>query len=157
MYYDQNNRNKNNLCGGGSDFGAGFHIRRGQTHHGPGLFQKSIAALEEKQETVLELTAPPQRHRRRSRCCPATRLRRSRTSWRISAAIFIVLCAIFLEKYLLTITAAAAFKVLIPLLRALPLRRCSPSAADGGRAGVETGIVRRSDHAGNPWGSGSVT
>ena len=37
MYYDQNNRNKNNLCGGGSDFGAGFHIRRGQTHHGPGL------------------------------------------------------------------------------------------------------------------------
>ena len=37
MYYDQNNRNKSNLCGGGSDFGAGFHIRRGQTHHGPGL------------------------------------------------------------------------------------------------------------------------
>ncbi len=60
----------------------------------PAFYQKSIAALEEKQETVLELTADKLAD--------------------LSGYFLIVLCAIFLEKYLLTITAAAAFKVLIP-------------------------------------------
>ena len=39
-----------------------------------------------------------QRHRRRLPCCPATRLRRSRTSWRISAAIFSSCSAPFFWK-----------------------------------------------------------
>ena len=63
----------------------------------PAFYQKSIAALEEKQETVLELTAA-------STAALAD----------LSGYFLIVLCAIFLEKYLLTITAGAAFKVLIP-------------------------------------------
>ena len=59
----------------------------------PAFYQKSIAALEEKQETVLELTAAST-----ARCCPATRLHRSRTSWRISAAIFSSCSAPFFWK-----------------------------------------------------------
>ena len=90
----------------------------------PAFYQKSIAALEEKQETVLELTA-----------------------------------------------ASTAASAAITLLPGDHHRQCGiqgpdpgglrglchcgavpPSAADGGRAGVETGIVQRSNHAGNPGG-----
>ena len=65
----------------------------------PAYHQASIDALEEKQETVLELTA---------------------ASTAASAAItLIVLCAIFLEKYLLTITSYVSFTILIPTACAL--------------------------------------
>ena len=118
----------------------------------PAFYQKSIAALEEKQETVLELTAASTAASAAITLLPgdtATPIADKLAD--LSGYFLIVLCAIFLEKYLLTITAAAAFKVLIPA------GLCSrstvpPPAADGRGAGVEAGIVRRSDHAGNPGG-----
>ena len=73
----------------------------------PAFYQKSIAALEEKQETVLELTAA-------STAPGDTATPIADKLADLSGYFLIVLCAIFLEKYLLTITAAAAFKVLIP-------------------------------------------
>lgn len=99
----------------------------------PAFYQKSIAALEEKQETVLELTAASTAASAAITLLPgdtATPIADKLAD--LSGYFLIVLCAIFLEKYLLTITAAAAFKVLIPAAcAALPPRRCSPVC--GGR------------------------
>lgn len=81
----------------------------------PAFYQKSIAALEEKQETVLELTAASTAASAAITLLPgdtATPIADKLAD--LSGYFLIVLCAIFLEKYLLTITAAAAFKVLIP-------------------------------------------
>ena len=117
----------------------------------PAFYQKSIAALEEKQETVLELTAASTAASAAITLLPgdtATPIADKLAD--LSGYFLIVLCAIFLEKYLLTITAAAAFKVLIPA--ACSRSTVPPPAADGRGAGVEAGIVRRSDHAGNPGG-----
>lgn len=95
----------------------------------PAFYQKSIAALEEKQETVLELTAASTAASAAITLLPgdtATPIADKLAD--LSGYFLIVLCAIFLEKYLLTITAAAAFKVLIPGGPAPPLqpRHCSP-------------------------------
>lgn len=79
------------------------------------FYQKSIAALEEKQETVLELTAASTAASAAITLLPgdtATPIADKLAD--LSGYFLIVLCAIFLEKYLLTITAGAAFKVLIP-------------------------------------------
>ena len=109
MYYDQNNRNKSNLCGGGRDFGAGFHIRRGQTHHGPGLLPE-----------VHRCTGGKAGDGFGTDCGLHSGIGGDYAAARrhgyadLSGYFLIVLCAIFLEKYLLTITAGAAFKVLIP-------------------------------------------
>ena len=81
----------------------------------PAFYQKSIAALEEKQETVLELTAASTAASAAITLLPgdtATPIADKLAD--LSGYFLIVLCAIFLEKYLLTITASAAFKVLIP-------------------------------------------
>lgn len=65
----------------------------------PAFYQKSIAALEEKQETVLELTAASTAGIGGDHAAArATRLHRSRTSWRISAAIFSSCSAPFFWK-----------------------------------------------------------
>ena len=82
----------------------------------PAFYQKSIAALEEKQETVLELTAASTAASAAITLLPgdtATPIADKLAD--LSGYFLIVLCAIFLEKYLLTITAAAAFKVLFPV------------------------------------------
>ncbi len=113
----------------------------------PAFYQKSIAALEEKQETVLELTAASTAASAAITLLPgdtATPIADKLAD--LSGYFLIVLCAIFLEKYLLTIPDPGGLRGLCHC-GAVP-----PSAADGGRAGVETGIVQRSNHAGNPGG-----
>ena len=82
----------------------------------PAYHQASIDALAEKQETVLELTA----------ASAAITLLPGDTATPIaekladlSGYFLIVLCAIFLEKYLLTITSYVSFTILIPAACAL--------------------------------------
>ena len=82
----------------------------------PAYHQASIDALAEKQETVLELTA----------ASTAITLLPGDTATPIaekladlSGYFLIVLCAIFLEKYLLTITSYVSFTILIPAACAL--------------------------------------
>ena len=77
----------------------------------------SIAALEEKQTTVLELP-----HVLRCSASAAITLIPGDAATPIaeqladlSSHFLVVLCAIYLEKYLLTITGFLAFKVLIPV------------------------------------------
>lgn len=114
MYYDQNNRNKNNLCGGGSVC-AGFHIRRGQTHHGPGLLPEVYRRTGGKAGDGFGTNGGLHSSIGGDHALPgdtATPIADKLAD--LSGYFLIVLCAIFLEKYLLTITAAAAFKVLIP-------------------------------------------
>ena len=65
----------------------------------------SIAALEEKQTTVLELSLIPGD--------AATPIAEQLAD--LSSHFLVVLCAIYLEKYLLTITGFLAFKILIPV------------------------------------------
>ena len=85
----------------------------------PAYHQSSIDALAEKQETVLELTAA-------STAASAITLLPGDTATPIaekladlSGYFLIVLCAIFLEKYLLTITSYVSFTILIPAACAL--------------------------------------
>ena len=81
----------------------------------PVFHQKSLAALEEKQTTVLELTAASTGVSVGITLLPgdaATPIAEKLAD--LSSCFLVVLCAIFLEKYLLTITCLAAFRVLIP-------------------------------------------
>lgn len=81
----------------------------------PAYHQTAIAALEEKQETVLELTAASTAASAAITLLPgdaATPIAEKLAD--LSGYFLIVLCAIFLEKYLLTITSYAAFTFLIP-------------------------------------------
>ena len=111
----------------------------------PAFYQKSIAALEEKQETVLELTAASTAASAAITLLPgdtATPIADKLAD--LSGYFLIVLCAIFLEKYLLTITAAAAFKVLIPAACA-EREVMPPDLRRDGLNDVHTGsFVRRS-------------
>ena len=80
----------------------------------PETYQGSLAALQEKQTTVLELTAASTAASAAITLLPgdiATPVAEKLAD--LSGYFLIVLCAIFLEKYLLTITASAAF--LFPL------------------------------------------
>lgn len=81
----------------------------------PVFHQKSLAALEEKQTTVLELTAASTGVSVGITLLPgdaATPIAEKLAD--LSGCFLVVLCAIFLEKYLLTITCLATFRVLIP-------------------------------------------
>lgn len=82
----------------------------------PETYQSAIESLQKKQETVLELTAASTAASAAITLLPgdtATPIADKLAD--LSGYFLIVLCAIFLEKYLLTITAGAAFRVLVPL------------------------------------------
>ena len=122
----------------------------------PAFYQKSIAALEEKQETVLELTAASTAASAAITLLPgdtATPIADKLAD--LSGYFLIVLCAIFLEKYLHHRRCGIQGPNTGGLRGLCHCGAVSPSAADGGRAGVETGIVQRSNHAGNPGGDPS--
>lgn len=81
----------------------------------PEFHRHSIAALEEKQTTVLELSAASAAASAAITLIPgdaATPIAEQLAD--LSSHFLVVLCAIYLEKYLLTITGFLAFKVLIP-------------------------------------------
>ena len=81
----------------------------------PQLHAQTIAALEEKQNTVLELTAASTAASAAITLLPgdaATPIAEKLAD--LSSGFLVVLCAIYLEKYLLTITGYAAFSFLIP-------------------------------------------
>ena len=82
----------------------------------PQVHANTIAALEEKQSTVLELTAASTAASAAITLLPgdaATPIAEKLAD--LSSGFLVVLCAIYLENYLLTITGYAAFDVLIPL------------------------------------------
>lgn len=82
----------------------------------PQTFSHAIESLDKKQETVLELTAASTAASAAITLLPgdaATPIAEKLAD--LSGYFLIVLCAIFLEKYLLTVTAGAAFRVLLPL------------------------------------------
>ena len=82
----------------------------------PQTFSHAIESLDKKQETVLELTAASTAASAAITLLPgdaATPIAEKLAD--LSGYFLIVLCAIFLEKYLLTIMAGAAFRVLLPL------------------------------------------
>ena len=84
----------------------------------PAYHQASIDALAEKQETVLELTAASTAASAAITLLPgdaATPIAEKLAD--LSGYFLIVLCAIFLEKYLLTITSYVSFTILIPYIR----------------------------------------
>jgi hypothetical protein len=86
----------------------------------PAYHQASIDALAEKQETVLELTAASTAASAAITLLPgdtATPIAEKLAD--LSGYFLIVLCAIFLEKYLLTITSYVSFTILIPAACAL--------------------------------------
>lgn len=81
----------------------------------PAFHQSTIAALEEKQTTVLELTAASTAASAAVTLLPgdaATPIAEKLAD--LGSGFLLVLCAIYLEKYLLTITGYAAFRFLIP-------------------------------------------
>ena len=82
----------------------------------PEFHKDSLAVLEEKQTTVLELSAASAAASAAITLIPgdtATPIADKLAD--LSSHFLVVLCAIFLEKYLLTITGFLAFKVLIPV------------------------------------------
>ena len=82
----------------------------------PQTFSHAIESLDKKQETVLELTAASTAASAAITLLPgdaATPIAEKLAD--LSGYFLIVLCAIFLEKYLLTVMAGAAFRVLLPL------------------------------------------
>ena len=83
----------------------------------PAYHQASIDALAEKQETVLELTAAASAAITLLPGDTATPIAEKLAD--LSGYFLIVLCAIFLEKYLLTITSYVSFTILIPAACAL--------------------------------------
>ena len=79
------------------------------------IYQTSIDALQHKQDTVLELTAASTAASAAITLLPgdtATPIAEKLAD--LSSHFMVVLCAIFLEKYLLTLTGYAAFRILIP-------------------------------------------
>ena len=75
----------------------------------------SITALEEKQATVLELTAAATAASAAITLLPgdaATPIAEKLAD--VSGYFLLALCAVYLEKYLLTLTAYAAFRLLVP-------------------------------------------
>ena len=92
----------------------------GKRASNPAYHQASIDALAEKQETVLELTAASTAASAAITLLPgdtATPIAEKLAD--LSGYFLIVLCAIFLEKYLLTITSYVSFTILIPAACAL--------------------------------------
>jgi cytoskeletal protein RodZ len=82
----------------------------------PARYANTIAALDEKKTTVMELTAASTASSAAITLIPgdvATPLADKLAD--ISGYFVIVICALYLEKYLLTILGFAAFKILIPI------------------------------------------
>ena len=82
----------------------------------PETDQGSLAALQDKQTTVLELSAASAAASAAITLIPgdaATPIAEQLAD--LSSHFLVVLCAIYLEKYLLTITGFLAFKILIPV------------------------------------------
>lgn len=81
----------------------------------PEFHAKTIQSLDEKKKTVMELTAASVAASTAVTMIPgetATPIAEKLAD--LSSYFLIVLCAIYLEKYLLTITGFAAFQILIP-------------------------------------------
>lgn len=81
-----------------------------------GFHKETLASLQEKQTTVLQLTASAAAASTAITLIPgdaATPIADKMAD--VSSCFLLVLCAIFLEKYLLTITGTITFSVLIPL------------------------------------------
>lgn len=82
----------------------------------PEFHQETLAALDEKRTTVMELTAASTAASAAITLLPgdtATPIADKLAD--LSGCFLLVLCAIYLEKYLVTITGCAAFRVLVPL------------------------------------------
>ena len=82
----------------------------------PEVHQKTIEALDEKRTTVMELTAASTAASAAITLLPgdtATPIAEKLID--LSSYFLLVICAIYLEKYLVTMTGYAAFAVLIPL------------------------------------------
>lgn len=87
-----------------------------KTVSSPEFHKKSIASLDEKQETVLEMTAVSTAASTAITLIPGdTGLPVAEKLTDLSACFLLVLCALFLEKYLLTITGYVTFKILVPV------------------------------------------
>ena len=87
----------------------------------PDLHGSTLAALEEKQTTVLELSAASAAASAAITLIPgdvATPIADKLAD--LSSHFLLVLCAVFLEKYLLTITGTVTFSFLIPVSCLLP-------------------------------------
>ena len=81
----------------------------------PDTYKKTIASLDEKKTTVMELTAATTTTSALITLLPGdigTPIAEKIAD--LSGYLLIVLCAVFLEKYLVTITGYAAFKIFIP-------------------------------------------
>lgn len=77
---------------------------------------KSIAALDEKQATVMSLTAASTAASAGISALPGDAASSIADQLaQFSSYFLVILCAIFLEKYLLTLTGFVAFKILIPV------------------------------------------
>lgn len=82
----------------------------------PETHQKTIASLDEKKQTVMELTAASTVTSALITLLPgdtATPIAEKMAD--VSGYLLVVLCAIYLEKYLVTITGYVAFTYLIPI------------------------------------------
>ena len=82
----------------------------------PENHQKTIASLDEKKQTVMELTAASTVTSALNTLLPgdtATPIAEKMAD--VSGYLLVVLCAIYLEKYLVTITGYVAFTYLIPI------------------------------------------
>lgn len=94
--------------------GSWFYAEKYATvpqHH-----EKTIEALDKKQKTVLELTAAATLTSTMLTMLPgdtATPIADKLAD--ISSYLLLVMCAIFLEKFLITVTGFVAFRILIPL------------------------------------------
>lgn len=103
----------------------------------PQFHASTIAALDEKQTTVLELTAASTAASAAITLLPgdtATPIAEKLAD--LSSGFLLVLCAIYLEKYLLTITGMVTFDFLIP---AAAFCICCICSADGRRPGCWRG------------------
>ena len=92
-------------------FSAGAKYAAAPEHH-----KETIAALDEKKDTVLELTVAATATSALITLIPGdvgTPIAEKVAD--LSGYLLIVLCAVFLEKYLVTITGYAAFKILVPI------------------------------------------
>ena len=89
----------------------------------PENHQKTIASLDEKKQTVMELTAASTVTSALITLLPgdtATPIAEKMAD--VSGYLLVVLCAIYLEKYLVTITGYVAFTYLIPIACGLWIR-----------------------------------
>ena len=86
----------------------------------PDTFRGTIAALDEKKTTVMELAAASTAASAAITLIPGdTATPIANELAELSSYFLLVVCAIYLEKYLVTITGIAAFRVLLPAACAL--------------------------------------